>query len=206
MTANTIGHVIAADTENSANDPGNQVAALDARVIIPWKLQPLEVYGEWGGEDEAGGFFSRSAFLAGLYLPRLGPWHLAELNLEMADTTVPNNPRNWYFNHNFPDGYTYHGQILGHHAGTDGLDLFAELRLHPLDPLTVFLSYDYEEHFRLDDVVEKLHQFRLGAEAQVWKKLYVSAFFGHDQWNNFGQALGKGESGNVTGLGARWEF
>lgn len=207
VTLGTVGHVIAADTENSTSDPGDQRASLDARVIVPWKVQPFELYGELGGEDEAGGFFSNDAYLAGIYLPRIGPSLLTELTFEFVDTTVPGNPNVWYSNGNFPvDGYRYYGNIIGHHIGPDGLGCFTELRVHPGERVTVILSQNFEEHHRLDPVEEKLWQFRLGVEARVWRDLWLSAFGGVDAWDNYRQARGDRETGLVTGVGARLVF
>jgi len=206
VTARTIGHVVTARTENSSGDPGDQLAALDARIIVPWRFQPFEVYCEVGGEDEAGGFFSKEAYLVGLYLPRIGRSSLLEFNFELANTTVPGTPRVWYRNSNFPDGYTYHGDIIGHHVGTDGLDIFTELRLHPAERLTMFVSHDYEEHLRQDPVEERLNQVRAGVEARVWGGLWLSAYWGIDLWTNFQQIRGEDRVGHVVGAGARWKF
>jgi len=206
VTARTIGHVITARTENDVDDPGDQLASLDARIIVPWRFQPFEIYGEVGGEDEASGFFSKEAYLVGLYLPRIGPSQLFELNVELANTTVRGTPGVWYRNGNFPDGYTYHGEIIGHHVGTDGLDFFTELRLHPTERLTVFVSHDYEEHQRQDTVEERLNQVRAGVEARVWGGLWLSAFSGLDYWKNLRQVRGDDEIGYVLGAGARWKF
>lgn len=207
VTAETIWDVITGRTENAPDDPGNQIAALDGRLIVPWKLQPFEAYAELGGEDEAGGFLSKEAYLIGLYLPRIGPWHLAELTIEYTDTTVDGDRRVWYTNRNYPDGYTYRHDIIGHHVGTDGLDIFVELRLHPFDDeTTFFVSYDFEEHFRQDPVEETLHQFRFGVEAHAWRGLWVTAFYQHDRWKNFQLVSGNDETGHALGLGARWQF
>ena len=205
----TIAEVITGSTENDIDDPGNQIATLDARVIIPWSFQPIELYGEIGGEDEAGGFFSREAYLTGFYLPRIGPSNAFEFTFEFTQTAVNHHPRTWYTNKNFPDGYTYYNEIMGHHVGTDGLDLFFELRMHPPilqeRDLSVLLSYDFERHFQLDPVEENLHQIRVALEITI-KKLKLYGFLQHDEWENFRQVRGKHERGNAIGMGATWEF
>jgi hypothetical protein len=205
----TIWEVITASTENDADDPGNQIASLDARIIVPWFTQPFELYGEYGGEDEADHFFSNIAYIVGLYFPRIGPWHAFELTLEAADTSVSGKRRVWYTNSNYPDGYTYHDRIIGHHVGSDGRDLFAELRWHPFEDqrdLTAIFSYDYEEHFREDPVTETLHQVRFGVEKGVWDNLFVSVFLGIDTWKNFRQRRGADQEGHLIGFAARWNY
>jgi hypothetical protein len=211
VTWETIWEVITASTENDPDDPGNQIAAIDLRLIIPWPAQPFEVYGELGGEDEAGGWFSREAYLAGIYLPRIGPWSGLELNIEFTDTVVDGHPRTWYTNRNFPgEGYTYHNRIIGHHVGTDGRDYFAELRvrlpcIEERRP-SIALSYDFEQHFHLDPVEERLHQFRISFEFDLWRRLRASAFYEEDYWNNQDQVRGRSDSGRALGVGASWDF
>ncbi len=201
----TLWNVVSASTENDLDDPGNQLASLDARVIIPWDAQPFELYTEVGGEDESNGFFSKKAYIFGLYLPRLGPCHLAELTFEFANTTVSGDADVWYTSRHYPDGYTYHERTIGHHVGTDGLDVFGELRLHPCDGLEVFLSFDYEEHRRRLSAVESVYQGRVGVEKRVWKSFWVAGVFGVDVWKNVGSVEGDDQVGYAIGLGGRWK-
>ena len=205
VTPKTIWKVFTAETENDEDDPGNQIASIDARVIIPWSVQPFEVYGEYGGEDEAGGFFSAEAVVAGIYLPRIGSWSWIEWTFEVADNTISDG-RAWYTNRNYPDGYTYHERIIGHHMGTDARDIFTEVRVRLREDVTTFVSYDYEEHFVTDAVVERLHQIRVGGEFRPWRRLVVSAFVGIDEWTNFEQRRGDSRTGFVTGVGVQWRF
>jgi hypothetical protein len=208
VTGKTIWDVITGRTENDVDDPGNQLASLDARVILPFKFQPIELYGEYGGEDEAGGFFSETAYLGGFYLPRLGPWHQLELTFEYANTAASGKTAVWYRNGNYPSGYTYKGKVLGHHVGTDGINYFGELRIHPFKRRrsSAFVSYNYEEHLVHADVTEEVHQFRMGVEAKAWKGLLATAFFEYDIWKNFQHVRGKDEDGSVLGVGVCWQF
>lgn len=210
LTGRTLWEVLTASTENDDDDPGNQIASIDARVIVPVSAQPFEVYGEFGGEDEAGGFFSRNAYMAGFYLPRIGPWHLFELTFEYADTLVPGHSQVWYNNRNFPDGYTYHDRIIGHHVGTDGRDFYTELRFHPPIAVsrqpTLILSHNYEEHRPQERAEERLQQFRAAVEINATQQLVLSGFFQTDLWQNFRQNRGLDEAGHAVGLGARLRF
>lgn len=206
VTRSTLWQVATASTENDDDDPGNQLGSIDARIILSWPVQPVELYTEIGGEDEAGGFFSKRAYLAGLYLPRLGPLDWIELVAEWTTTEVSGEPRLWYTNRNYPDGYTHHERIIGHHVGSDGMDIFLELRLHPVDDWTVLLSYDFEEHFIQDPVTETLHQVRLGVETRAWERLHVGARVGVDLWKNFDQNRGQDERGHFLELSAFWRF
>ena len=205
VSLGTIYNVWRADTENDVDDPGNQLASIDARVIVPWSIQPFELYTEYGGADEANGFLSKEAFIVGLYFPRIGSCDLFELTFEFANTTVSGDREIWYTSRNYPDGYTYHERIIGHHVGTDGLDAFAELRVHACDGLDLSFAVDYEEHFRRAPVLESVFQTRIGIEKRVWKSLWIVARFGVDAWKNVAQQQGDDEIGYGIGIGGRWE-
>jgi hypothetical protein len=207
VDAGTIWKVITARTENEEDgDPGNQLASIDVRLIVPWAVQPFEIYGEIGGEDEADYFFAKEAFVAGIYLPRIGPCNLLEFTFEMADMSRGSPPGDWYRNRNYPDGYTYHRRIIGHHAGTDGMDLFHELRIHAARDLVAVISYDYEEHFRLSGVEERLHQIRIGLEKKVGRGFWIWAFYQHGRWRNFRRVPGDDEEGHAVSVGGMWRF
>ncbi len=206
VTRSTLWEVATAQTENDQDDPGNQIGSIDVRIIVPWETQPFELYSEIGGEDEAGAFFSKRAYLAGLYLPRIGSLDWLELNIEFATTEVSGEPRLWYTNRNYPDGYTFHDQVIGHHMGTDALDIYFELRMKPVEDWSFLISYDYEEHFRQESVTETLQQFRLGVSTKVVDRLEVIAKLGIDLWENFQQIDGQDEQGHFLELGAHWQF
>jgi hypothetical protein len=83
----------------------------------------LELYGEYGGEDEAGMRPSKPALLAGL------EWGYRELKLtiEQANNHLQRFPDVWYHHSVYTSGYTYRGQIIGHHMGSDAKDLYLRL-------------------------------------------------------------------------------
>jgi len=113
-------------SESPENNPeGNSLASLDAKIRIPFRVQPVVLYAEAGGEDEAGLFPSKWAALAGLFLPSIGTWKKADFRLEIADDdSFISSPGVWYRHSKYP--HRYRGRILGHHMGTDAKDLFIE--------------------------------------------------------------------------------
>ncbi|HLU47466.1 MAG TPA: capsule assembly Wzi family protein [Planctomycetota bacterium] len=206
VSAQTILDVITARGENTPEGPGDQKASLDARIILPFSWQPIEIYGEYGGEDEAGGFFSNVAYVAGLYLPRIGPLEWLELSFELADTSLSGERNTWYVSDDYLAGYTHEGNIIGHHAGPDAFDLWLSLVVH-LDPsLRMEVSYDFEEHRKLDPVTERLHQFRVTVTKTVREHLDLSVFVGYDRWRNFRQVFGDDETGAAVGCALHWYF
>ncbi|MHC4916724.1 MAG: capsule assembly Wzi family protein, partial [Planctomycetota bacterium] len=200
--------VITTAEDDNENQPGNQLAAIDWRLTIPWKPQPFEFYGEFGGEDEAGGIFSRFAIVAGLYLPRLGPWALLDLRVEYADTYFDshgNRPMFWYTHGVYQSGYTYEGRVIGHHAGTDARDIYVELGVYPAPGLRVWAAYDYEERVVSLDEPEIRTECGLGVEWTPHERLVLEAAFVHEGVEDALVPEDPAE-GNRFKLAATWKF
>lgn len=114
---------------------GDQRAGFDIKLTLPFKTQPLQIYLEAAGEDEAGGIPSRWAYLVGLYLPRILTFERLGFKAEYTDTTLQNfwnqkgvrKPNVWYTHGVYRSGYRFKGNIIGHHLGADAQDLFFEL-------------------------------------------------------------------------------
>lgn len=109
----------------------NSIAGLDFRITFP----SAQFYGEVGGEDEAGGYPSKDAFLLGIYLPK------NDFRIEYADISNPA----WYVHGTYQSGYTYKGRILGHHVGGGGRDIFLEKGVIKTDRVQGKIALDYEE-------------------------------------------------------------
>ena len=156
------GHNLSGD-----DDTSNQLAALDFSL----RLAPLggaQLYGELGGEDEAGACFSKTAWLTGLYLPRLDAAGRLSLRAEYANLAFRNNGNVWYRHGIYRSGYTYEEHFLGHHVGGDGRDAFGELRLLlPEYAATVIGSLDGEWRGISGAVVERHLQPSLRIEASA---------------------------------------
>jgi Capsule assembly protein Wzi len=135
------------------NQPGrhqvDERASVDLRLRIPRLdpfLTPLELYAEVGGEDEAGYHFTKDAYLMGMYLPDLLHLGTTDFRAEYANDHVAGYPNLWYSGGIYTSGYTDHGEIIGHHMGTDSGDLFLRLT-HLLSPrLRWGLQWEEERH------------------------------------------------------------
>ncbi len=112
------------------NDPGsngNQIAGFDAEVNLPFDVQPVQLYLEAAGEDEAKIIGTpipgptKWAFLGGVFLPALLGSDRADLRFEWAQNHLNDNGPAWYVHSASNEGYAhrYRGQILGHSMGTD---------------------------------------------------------------------------------------
>jgi hypothetical protein len=129
----------------------------------------LQLYGEWGGEDEAGWLPARAAYLAGLYIPLLGSG--MDLRVEYADVTN----QNWYSHGIYSSGYTYKGRILGHHVGGGGRDTFVEVGIMRGNRLDGSISLDYEQRGVTTQIVTEEHyqaatewKYRIGEAMTGW--------------------------------------
>ncbi|MGI9234482.1 MAG: capsule assembly Wzi family protein [Woeseiaceae bacterium] len=110
---------------NFENEPSNQLAGLDFRWSPSFAKVPLTFYGQFIGEDEAGGFPSRWMGQAGTeftgYLR--DKWSYRAF-LEVAATTCEfykgSEGFNCAYNHNiYETGYRYRSRAIGHGADND---------------------------------------------------------------------------------------
>lgn len=136
-------------------DTSNQLAALDLRLSLPL-FRGVDLYGEYGGEDEAGAFIANRAWLAGLYLPELTSSGRLALRFEYANLAhIDDNSPMWYRHGIYRDGYTRKGRILGHHAGGGSKDLLVEGEWLFSPRLSASAGVDLEERGSDQPVQEK---------------------------------------------------
>lgn len=101
------------------NDHSNTIAGIDLLFRIPW-LRDTEIYGEYSGEDNAGGVWPFvESYVAGFFVPRLTDSGRDDLRFEYF----------WgsemlYGDWQFPAGYVYHYMTPGHSQGTAAQDFF----------------------------------------------------------------------------------
>jgi hypothetical protein len=113
-------------TSSPSTEPGNQMAGYDLRVSSPWRALPVALYGQFIGEDEAGGLPAK--FLGQLGAEywggheRYGAWRV---RYEYADTSCSFSRERPQFNcayrnGQYPQGYSHRGRIIGHALDNDG--------------------------------------------------------------------------------------
>lgn len=112
-------------TENSCvgeDNASNQLAGFDARLQLqPLFNIPVSVYGQYIGEDEAGGLPSKKMYLAGADYSSMINNMPYQIYAEWADTRTNGDIRGISYNHHqYTDGYYQHGYPLGHAMGGDG--------------------------------------------------------------------------------------
>lgn len=185
--------ILFGENEIGNEDRSNKIAGIDFRFNLPgW-----QIYGEAGGEDEAGGWPAREAVIIGVYLPRLT--RTADLRFEFADLAwTKDSAGAWYKHGIYTDGYTYNGRILGHHVGGDGKDLFTEVTLDLGEGARARFGLDLERRGVFAPMTEQHLQFMVGYEHRLgllgsgWKGEVSAAV---DQVKNAGYV--EGEEGTV---------
>lgn len=103
-------------------DPSNQIAGFDARLNLqPLLSVPVSVYGQFTGEDEAGGLPIRKMYLSGVDFSSEFNQRPYQLYAEWVDTRTNGKTWGYTYNHRtYTDGYYQHGFPLGHAIGGDG--------------------------------------------------------------------------------------
>ncbi len=107
------------------NEPGNQLAGVDFRWAFNAFEVPLAIYGQFIGEDEAGGFPSK--FLGQGGVEASGTWHdrwswrgFGEFAITKCRFYQSAADYNCAYNHSiYETGYRYRGRSLGHGSDSD---------------------------------------------------------------------------------------
>lgn len=110
---------------SGSNEPGNQLAGVDLRWTPRWFDRSISFYGQFIGEDEAGGLPSR--YLGQMGIERTGNFGLLgnyRWFAEYAGTSCDFYKRreifNCAYNHTiYQTGYRYRGRSIGHPADND---------------------------------------------------------------------------------------
>jgi hypothetical protein len=168
-------------------EAGDQRAGFDIKLTLPFKWQPLQVYAEAAGEDEAGGLPYKWAYLAGIYLPRILSFERISLRGEYATTHVEGAPNVWYTHGIYTDGYKYKGRIIGHHMGTDSKDIFLEVSyLIPERNGRISIFYDRQVHNLSETVREKKDEVAVRVDIKLAKDLKVKTSYRYGKIENIG--------------------
>ena len=121
-------------------DKSNQIAGFDARLNLNTLLNvPMSVYGQYVGEDEAGGLPAKKMYLAGVDYSSTFKALPYQIYAEWADTTTNGHADGISYNHHiYTDGYYQHGFPLGHAMGGDGemVSVGGDIRFDPMNRLS----------------------------------------------------------------------
>ena len=204
-SVSTFFDILTGKRESAGGTPkGNSLASIDAKVILPFRLQPVVLYGEWGGEDLAHSIvFTRHAWLAGVFLPSIGPFRKADLRVEYG-TTISNEPGVWYQHPLYP--HQYDGRILGHPMGTDARDLFLEARLFLVPSSYLELNYDQTTRSFPGPAKEERKRVTGGLVAWITANIRAEGRVAFDRFSNEGGSPGSDGSTKSIEFSAAYQY
>gem|GEM_PF-6258547 len=192
-----------------ANESGkfntNELAGVDGRLLLPvGKVLPghtMELYGEYGGEDEAGFWPTKPAFLGGVEWS----YKRRRVIIEYANNHVSGFPDVWYTHTIYTSGYTYRGNIIGHHMGSDAKDLFIRTELPLQEQWAGGIDVELERHHLSAPSQEVVR--RLGGDLtySVRTGSSYSARLMYEQIENL-NLLSENERNLYGILSATWQF
>lgn len=125
--------------EHSASPiDGNQIASIDASYVFvnEWKYLPfsgIKLYTEWGAEDSSGDTKTPTgrANIYGVLVDE--PFWFKDFDFRVEWANTARNARygpTWYTHGKYTTGYTYEGNVIGHHMGGDSRDLFLRVQYY----------------------------------------------------------------------------
>ncbi|BDY13405.1 capsule assembly Wzi family protein [Hydrogenimonas cancrithermarum] len=106
------------ENTGTLNEPGDQKGGFNFEWYIPNTVQPLKLYGEWAGEDEAGMLPYKESYIVGILFSDTGNIEGLQTSFEHLKMYKVKNL--WYHHHIYRDGYTNDGMIMGHYNGSNG--------------------------------------------------------------------------------------
>jgi hypothetical protein len=178
----------------------NEQSMVDVRAKIPRVpfLIPfpagLQIYGELASEDKwSKPIPSRAAYLAGIYVPQLFEGDTMDLRIEFADTdytrrkTGDHLTGTWYNNGNYVSGMRKFGFPLGHHMGTDGIDLFIRTTRYLTDNLQLGNNLNFQERARGQPVHERKHEAAVDLTWWVNARTQVTLAYAYQRIKSPGQ-------------------
>ena len=204
-SVSTFFDILTGQRESAGNTPkGNSLASLDAKVLLPFRIQPAVLYAEYGGEDQSQAFIiTRHAWLWGVFLPSIGPFRKADLRFEYG-TTLNNARGSWYQHSQYP--HQYNGQIMGHSMGTDARDLFLEARLFLVPSSYVELSYDRTERSFPGPAKEERKRIMGGLVAWLTRNVRAEGKAVYERFSDEGGVSGRDGSNKAIELSAAWQY
>ncbi len=190
----------------------NQIAGLDGllRIVDVDRWIPIfklfELWGEWYGEDEAGGLPSHTGWVAGLKLGDVFLTGRTDLIFEYADNVISGRPGLWYRNSIYRSGYTYKGEIIGHNMGSDARDYYACLEQF-LSPNLIFsLGYNRQETGVESPTQEEIDRLDIALRFHRTDKILLSGAYRYERIDNLGQEEGKDQENHIFWVLVSYSF
>ncbi|NVN91129.1 MAG: capsule assembly Wzi family protein [Desulfuromonadales bacterium] len=188
------------------NDHANTIAGLDLRFRIPW-LRNTEIYGEFSGEDNAGGVWPIvESYVGGIFIPCLTASCRDDFRFEYFFGSVM-----LYSDWQFPRGYVYHDMTPGHSQGGGGVQDFFLRYSHWFSVRNnLALEYLYTERGRSyrmpGQVMESKHAGRIFWSLPVRGDIDAQIGYGFEKINNLNLINGVDRTNHLLKLELRYRY
>lgn len=188
------------------NDHSNSIAGFDLRVRAPW-LGNTEFYGEYSGEDNAGGVWPIvESYVAGLFVPCLTASCRDDFRFEYFFGSVM-----LYGDFQFPQGYVYHDMTPGHSQGGGGVQEFFGRYSHWFGARNnLALEYFYTERGRSyrmpGQVMESKHAGRIFWDLPVSREVDARFGYGIEKISNLNLVAGVGRTNQLLRFELRYNY
>ncbi len=176
----------------------NEQSSLDLRIrhprvpyLIPFPAG-MQFYYEMGSEDAFPGS-DTPAILVGLYIPQMFRNSSMDLRIEYADTDLTRRTGNsgrqrvWYGNGIYRTGLRFKGQPLGHHMGTDAIDLFIRSTRFLTKDIHLGTHFNYQERDRGQPFKEKKRETAIDLNWWISSQLQLQVGYTYQRIKNPGQ-------------------
>ena len=188
------------------NDHSNSIAGLDLRFRIPW-LRNTELYGEFSGEDNAGGVWPIvESYVAGAYVPCLTSACRDDFRFEYFFGSVM-----LYGDWQFPRGYVYHDMTPGHSQGGGGVQEFFSRYSHWFSVRNnLALEYFYTERGRSyrtgNQAMESKHAGRLTWALPIHGDMDGQLLYGIEKIDNLNLVAGSIRTNQLATFEFRYRY
>lgn len=188
------------------NDHSNSIAGLDLRFRIPW-LRNTEFYGEFSGEDNAGGVWPIvESYVGGVFIPCLSGSCKDDFRFEYFFGSVM-----LYGDWQFPAGYVYHNMTPGHSQGGAGVQDFYGRYSHWFGVHSnLALEYFYTERGRSyrtpGQDMEYKHAGRINWTVPLSADFDAQLMYGIERVNNLNLVGGDGRTNQLISVEVKYRY
>ncbi|MEW6614465.1 MAG: capsule assembly Wzi family protein [Thermodesulfobacteriota bacterium] len=200
------------ENKSDSGKNNNQIASIDFSVRIPHidRFVPISrsiiIYGEIGGEDEAGWLFSGTGYLTGILLQDIFLKEGTTLRIEYANNDIGNTPNLWY-NHNiYKTGYTYKNSVIGHHMGSDAQDIFIRGTSYLNNDLSIGIDIDIEKRGNSNAYPEEHYQVGIDLSYNITDMVEFKGRYGFERIENFGFVNDETKNHHIMGFEVLFRF
>jgi hypothetical protein len=205
LDAGEIIDIIGGKNTSGGEDTSNQLASADFRLQLPF-LKNTEIYGEWGGEDEAGFLPTKQAYILGIYIPRFTNKGRVDLRIEYANNHVSGFPDVWYNHRIYKTGYQYKGSIIGHHMGSDAEDIFVRSTSFITNDLKAGIDFDLEKRGKSNPFQKEHYQYGFDLSYDITALIEITGRYGFEKVKNYDFVAGVAESHHLFSAGFTVRF